>query len=178
MGGAGPRQHSTAETLFLQSQEGACSLCHSVRMRASDWLIPEKAALTPNSPLLGDASGKHIRSSASLLPSLVHLLQQLVRPVRIKLPQAQKEPPAPSSHPSSFRPSLFRSNWFGPCESTFYKHEKSPNPDVFRVSNDRREGCTGAGRWAQLVQPHPGCCVGGRLVLSDGRSFPVQQAGA
>ncbi|XP_069705019.1 alpha-ketoglutarate-dependent taurine dioxygenase-like isoform X2 [Periplaneta americana] len=38
------------------------------------------------------------------------------------------------------------SRWFGELESTFYKHPKSPHPDVFRVSNDRREGCTGVGR--------------------------------
>ncbi|KAJ9580414.1 hypothetical protein L9F63_003938 [Diploptera punctata] len=36
--------------------------------------------------------------------------------------------------------------WFGELESTFYKHPKSPHPDVFRVSNDSREGCTGVGR--------------------------------
>jgi hypothetical protein len=35
------------------------------------------------------------------------------------------------------------SRWFGELESTFYKHPKSPHPDVFRVSNDRNEGCTG-----------------------------------
>jgi hypothetical protein len=35
------------------------------------------------------------------------------------------------------------SRWFGEMESTFYKHPKSPHPDVFRVSNDRNEGCTG-----------------------------------
>ncbi|XP_066991332.2 alpha-ketoglutarate-dependent taurine dioxygenase [Anabrus simplex] len=38
------------------------------------------------------------------------------------------------------------SQWFGELESTFYKHPKSPHPDVFRVSNDSREGCTGVGR--------------------------------
>ena len=38
------------------------------------------------------------------------------------------------------------SQWFGPLESTFYKHHKSPHPDVFRVSNDESEGCTGVGR--------------------------------
>jgi alpha-ketoglutarate-dependent taurine dioxygenase len=38
------------------------------------------------------------------------------------------------------------SEWFGPLESTFYKHPKSPHPDVFRVSNDKTEGCTGVGR--------------------------------
>jgi alpha-ketoglutarate-dependent taurine dioxygenase len=27
------------------------------------------------------------------------------------------------------------SKWFGKLESTFYKHPKSPHPDVFRVSN-------------------------------------------
>ncbi|CAG0899952.1 unnamed protein product [Darwinula stevensoni] len=36
--------------------------------------------------------------------------------------------------------------WFGEPESTFYKHPKSPDPDVFRVSNDPKEGCTGVGR--------------------------------
>lgn len=35
------------------------------------------------------------------------------------------------------------SKWLGELESTFYKHEKSPNPDVFRVSNDEKEGCRG-----------------------------------
>jgi len=35
------------------------------------------------------------------------------------------------------------SRWFGELESTFYRHPKSPHPDVFRVSNDRNEGCTG-----------------------------------
>ncbi|KAK9509661.1 hypothetical protein O3M35_006925 [Rhynocoris fuscipes] len=38
------------------------------------------------------------------------------------------------------------SKWFGKLESTFYKHPKSPHPDVFRVSNDQYEGCTGVGR--------------------------------
>jgi len=38
------------------------------------------------------------------------------------------------------------SKWFGPLESTFYKHPKSPHPDVFRVSNDRTQGCTNVGR--------------------------------
>lgn len=32
--------------------------------------------------------------------------------------------------------------WFNEPESTFYKHPRSPHPDVFRVSNDRSEGCT------------------------------------
>lgn len=38
------------------------------------------------------------------------------------------------------------SKWFGELESTFYKHPKSPHPDVFRVSNVRDEGCTNVGR--------------------------------
>lgn len=36
--------------------------------------------------------------------------------------------------------------WFAEPESTFYKHPRSPHPDVFRVSNDRTEGCTNVGR--------------------------------
>lgn len=38
------------------------------------------------------------------------------------------------------------SRWFGEPESTFYKHPKSPHPDVFRVSNINSEGCTNVGR--------------------------------
>ena len=38
------------------------------------------------------------------------------------------------------------SQWFGELESTFYDHPKSPDRDIFRVSNDRNEGCTGVGR--------------------------------
>ena len=35
------------------------------------------------------------------------------------------------------------SRLFGELESTFYKHPASPHPDVFRVSNDPQQGCTG-----------------------------------
>ena len=38
------------------------------------------------------------------------------------------------------------SRWFGELDSVFYKHPRSPHPDVFRVSNDPNEGCTGVGR--------------------------------
>jgi len=36
--------------------------------------------------------------------------------------------------------------WFGEIESTFYNHAKSPHRDIFRVSNDKAEGCTNVGR--------------------------------
>ena len=36
--------------------------------------------------------------------------------------------------------------WFGEIESTFYNHSRSPHRDIFRVSNDREQGCTGVGR--------------------------------
>jgi len=36
--------------------------------------------------------------------------------------------------------------WFGELESTFYNHPKSPDRDIFRVSNDKNEGCTNVGR--------------------------------
>lgn len=58
------------------------------------------------------------------------------------------------------------SGWFGDLESTFYKHPHSPHPDVFRVSNDRQHGCTGAlsrtaagFSHAPVLCPHPaaGC---------------------
>jgi alpha-ketoglutarate-dependent taurine dioxygenase len=38
------------------------------------------------------------------------------------------------------------SKWFGELESTFFKHPRSPHPDVFRVSNVSSEGCTNVGR--------------------------------
>ena len=38
------------------------------------------------------------------------------------------------------------SKWFGNIESTFYDHSESPHRDIFRVSNDRNEGCTNVGR--------------------------------
>ena len=38
------------------------------------------------------------------------------------------------------------SEWFGELESTFYKHPRSPHPDVFRVSNVEEEGCQNVGR--------------------------------
>lgn len=38
------------------------------------------------------------------------------------------------------------SKQLGVIESTFYKHPRSPHPDIFRVSNDEREGCTMVGR--------------------------------
>uniref|UniRef100_A0A7S4JR41 TauD/TfdA-like domain-containing protein n=1 Tax=Odontella aurita TaxID=265563 RepID=A0A7S4JR41_9STRA len=34
----------------------------------------------------------------------------------------------------------------GRIESTFYRHPRSPHPDVFRVSNDEKEGCRNVGR--------------------------------
>lgn len=38
------------------------------------------------------------------------------------------------------------SSKLGKVESTFYKHHKSPHEDIFRVSNDSREGCVNVGR--------------------------------
>ncbi|XP_022246964.1 uncharacterized protein LOC106463679 isoform X2 [Limulus polyphemus] len=38
------------------------------------------------------------------------------------------------------------SQWFGELESTFYRHSKSPDLDIFRVSNVSSEGCTNVGR--------------------------------
>lgn len=38
------------------------------------------------------------------------------------------------------------SQWFGSVISTFYRHPKSPDLDVFRVSNVESEGCRNVGR--------------------------------
>jgi taurine dioxygenase len=51
------------------------------------------------------------------------------------------------------------SSQLGELESTFYKHPRSPHPDIFRVSNDELEGCTGVGTTGWHVdgtfQPKP-----------------------
>jgi taurine dioxygenase len=51
------------------------------------------------------------------------------------------------------------SSRLGTIESTFFKHPRSPHPDVFRVSNDEGEGCTGVGTTGWHVdgtfQPKP-----------------------
>jgi taurine dioxygenase len=51
------------------------------------------------------------------------------------------------------------SSQLGQLESTFYKHPRSPHPDIFRVSNDELEGCTGVGTTGWHVdgtfQPKP-----------------------
>jgi taurine dioxygenase len=38
------------------------------------------------------------------------------------------------------------SSCFGTLQSTFFKHPRSPHPDIFRVSNNEEEGCTNVGR--------------------------------
>lgn len=51
------------------------------------------------------------------------------------------------------------SKQLGEIESTFYKHPRSPHPDIFRVSNDEQEGCTNVGRTGWHIdgtfQPRP-----------------------
>lgn len=51
------------------------------------------------------------------------------------------------------------SEQLGEIESTFYKHPRSPHPDIFRVSNDDKEGCTNVGRTGWHIdgtfQPRP-----------------------
>ncbi|WAR24240.1 RDPA-like protein [Mya arenaria] len=51
-----------------------------------------------------------------------------------------------NQNPISGKRQVEISKWFGDLESTFYKHPKSPHPDVFRVSNVAEEGCTNVGR--------------------------------
>lgn len=43
------------------------------------------------------------------------------------------------------------SGLLGEIESSFYKHPQSPHPDVFRVSNDPKVGCTGVGRTGYVL---------------------------
>lgn len=37
------------------------------------------------------------------------------------------------------------SEWFGELDDGLAKHPKSPHPKIYRVSNDRRDGCTNVG---------------------------------
>lgn len=79
--------------------------------------------------------------------------------VSCRRPAAARAPPHPAPPPPRHCLLLFRgqgivsgarhveiSCWFGAPESTFYKHPASPHPDIFRVSNDPDQGCTGVGR--------------------------------
>nr|CAD7424505.1 unnamed protein product [Timema monikensis] len=70
------------------------------------------------------------------------------------------------------------SRWFGELESTFYKHPRSPHPDVFRVSNDASEGCTGPYRRHDLVGRsgrfgQVGCNIGSCVVVSADKKNPI-----
>lgn len=42
------------------------------------------------------------------------------------------------------------SQLLGTIESTFHRHPRSPHLDIFRVSNNPREGCTQVGRSGEL----------------------------
>ena len=52
------------------------------------------------------------------------------------------------------------SSWFGELESTFYKHPKLQHLDVFRVSDDPNEGCTG-------IFMSSVCVIGNRKTKSE-----------
>lgn len=41
--------------------------------------------------------------------------------------------------------------WFGELESTFYNHPKSPDRDIFRVSNDKNEGWDGTKKYKNIT---------------------------
>jgi len=79
-----------------------------------------------------------IKLSESLSDEVVNLIRQDVTKHRILVFKHQHQI-TPQLH-------LAVGRWFGDIESTFYNHPRSPHRDIFRVSNDRSEGCTNVGR--------------------------------
>jgi len=79
-----------------------------------------------------------IKLSESLGEDVINMIRQDVTKHRILVFKHQHQI-TPELH-------LAVGRWFGDIESTFYNHPKSPHRDIFRVSNDRREGCTNVGR--------------------------------
>ena len=71
-------------------------------------------------------------------PNTIEMIRQDVKDHRLLVFKHQQNV-TPEVH-------LAVGRWFGDIESTFYNHERSPHRDIFRVSNDRREGCTNVGR--------------------------------
>ena len=79
-----------------------------------------------------------IKLTADCSKDLVDLIKRDVLEQRILVFRRQ-EHITPAIH-------LAVGRWFGDIESTFYNHPASPHRDIFRVSNDRAEGCTQVGR--------------------------------
>lgn len=79
-----------------------------------------------------------IKLSADISDDVIALIKEDVTKHRLLVFKNQ-ENLTPEEH-------LTVGRWFGEIESTFYNHPKSPHRDIFRVSNDRSEGCTNVGR--------------------------------
>ncbi|EDV22354.1 uncharacterized protein TRIADDRAFT_58876 [Trichoplax adhaerens] len=88
-------------------------------------------------PLLG-AEVHGIDLTGNVSSSVIEMIKKDVTDHRIVIFRNQ--------NPISGHRQVEISQWFGQLESTFYKHPKSPHPDVFRVSNVESEGCVGVGR--------------------------------
>jgi len=97
------------------------------------------AAVTtaPITPIFG-AFIRGIDLNQDVSDTIIKQIQTLVRKYRLLIFKDQGIVSAERQ--------LTASRWFGDIESTFYKHPKSPHPDIFRVSNDEAEGCCNVGR--------------------------------
>jgi alpha-ketoglutarate-dependent taurine dioxygenase len=93
------------------------------------------------SPLPGCAWGAEVRGlQLSEASSDAHVASIRADVLRHRLLVFRDQGVVPAARQAAFAAR------FGPLESTFFKHPRSAHPDVFRVSNDPAEGCTGVGR--------------------------------
>mmetsp|Transcript_98774 Transcript_98774/g.171173 ORF Transcript_98774/g.171173 Transcript_98774/m.171173 type:complete len:314 (-) Transcript_98774:31-972(-) len=95
--------------------------------------------LTPILPHFGaEVRGLSLSGTEPLPPELVQRIKDDMTRYRVLVFKDQGQIPGARQ--------VQISRQLGEVESTFYKHPRSPHPDIFRVSNDETEGCTGVGR--------------------------------
>eukprot|EP00286_Rhodomonas_abbreviata_P028215 CAMPEP_0181313104 /NCGR_PEP_ID=MMETSP1101-20121128/14068_1 /TAXON_ID=46948 /ORGANISM="Rhodomonas abbreviata, Strain Caron Lab Isolate" /LENGTH=296 /DNA_ID=CAMNT_0023420031 /DNA_START=426 /DNA_END=1316 /DNA_ORIENTATION=- len=100
---------------------------------------PLPYVVTPITPHFGgEVRGFDLKGTAPLSPAVVNQLKEDMKQYRVLVFKGQGQ--------ISGERQVQISQQLGEIESTFYKHPRSPHPDIFRVSNDEGEGCTGVGR--------------------------------
>lgn len=159
--------------LFTKTSAAASPPHTRCRGRVSLSLAPIPPECTPGP---GSVPLSHPRATAAppdhRLPASAPL--GCVLPSFLSLPlTTPTNPPTHQPNPPCHVAQVEISRWFGPLESTFYKHPMSPHPDVFRVSNDPAQGCTGErGGW--------GCvrgCGGGAVLAPCGAGLHGERLG-
>jgi len=114
------------------------ALCNSMMSGATTKRAPYYYQMRPLTPYFGmEASGCDMSTIDLSDPNFIRRLKQDLIQHRVLLFRQQN---------LSGKRQVDISNALGTVESTFYRHPKSPHPDIFRVSNNEEEGCTNVGR--------------------------------